>query len=102
MEKQTEKCHDCGTKMEIINKEIIGGKILKYKDGSGQEYLVAKCDECFKKNPGLTNFQPCEVYSRVVGYIRPVQQWNDSKREEFRQRKTFKLSKNNIELTKAV
>jgi hypothetical protein len=28
-----------------------------------------------------------------VGYIRPVQQWNDSKREEFRQRKTFKIKK---------
>ena len=32
-----------------------------------------------------------EVYSRVVGYYRPVQQWNEGKREEFRQRKTFKL-----------
>jgi len=32
-----------------------------------------------------------EVYSRVVGYYRPVQQWNDGKREEFKQRKTFKL-----------
>ena len=32
-----------------------------------------------------------EVYSRVVGYYRPVQQWNEGKREEFKQRKTFKL-----------
>lgn len=31
----------------------------------------------------------CEVYSRVVGYIRPVSQWNDGKREEFKDRKTF-------------
>jgi hypothetical protein len=30
-----------------------------------------------------------EVFSRVVGYIRPVSQWNDGKQEEFRQRKTF-------------
>ena len=30
-----------------------------------------------------------EVFSRVVGYIRPVNQWNDGKQEEFRQRKTF-------------
>jgi len=35
--------------------------------------------------------QPCEVYSRIVGYLRPVQQWNEGKREEFRQRKTFKI-----------
>ena len=31
----------------------------------------------------------CEVYSRVVGYIRPVEQWNDSKQEEFKDRKMF-------------
>ncbi len=30
-----------------------------------------------------------EVYSRVVGYLRPVNQWNKGKREEFRTRKTF-------------
>jgi ribonucleoside-triphosphate reductase (formate) len=31
----------------------------------------------------------CEVYSRVVGYIRPVEQWNDAKQEEFHDRKVF-------------
>ncbi|MEM2321511.1 MAG: ribonucleoside triphosphate reductase [Candidatus Bathyarchaeia archaeon] len=31
----------------------------------------------------------CEVYSRVVGYLRPVDQWNDGKQSEFRVRKTF-------------
>lgn len=25
----------------------------------------------------------CEVYSRVVGYYRPVQRWNEGKKEEF-------------------
>jgi len=32
---------------------------------------------------------PCEVYSRVVGYYRPVQSWNLGKQEEFKQRKEF-------------
>jgi len=31
----------------------------------------------------------CEVYSRVVGYIRPVSNWNDSKQAEFADRKKF-------------
>ena len=31
----------------------------------------------------------CEVYSRVVGYLRPVEQWNAGKREEFKQRQMF-------------
>ncbi len=32
-----------------------------------------------------------EVYSRVTGYLRPVAQWNNGKREEFKLRKPFKL-----------
>jgi anaerobic ribonucleoside-triphosphate reductase len=33
-----------------------------------------------------------EVYSRVVGYLRPVDQWNDGKQAEFKIRKTFDKS----------
>ena len=42
----------------------------------------------------MTNLQrtKCEVFSRVVGYIRPVQQWNDGKVAEFEHRKTFEVS----------
>ncbi len=35
---------------------------------------------------------PNEVYSRVVGYYRPVQNWNNGKRMEFYERKTFSIS----------
>ena len=34
----------------------------------------------------------CEVYSRVVGFLTPLSQWNKGKREEFQDRKTFKVS----------
>ncbi len=34
---------------------------------------------------------PCEVYSRVVGYLRPVKNWNAGKKQEFKERITFKL-----------
>ena len=33
--------------------------------------------------------QKCEVYSRVVGYLSPVQRWNNGKKAEFSDRKTF-------------
>jgi anaerobic ribonucleoside-triphosphate reductase len=46
------------------------------------------CPKCIVK-------QPCEVYSRIVGYYRPVQQWNIGKQQEFKDRKEFKI-KNNI------
>lgn len=32
---------------------------------------------------------PCEVYSRVVGYLRPVGSWNRGKKEEFTLRKNY-------------
>ncbi|MFA5750028.1 MAG: ribonucleoside triphosphate reductase [Candidatus Shapirobacteria bacterium] len=35
--------------------------------------------------------ESCEVYSRVVGYLRPVNQWNEGKKAEFEQRKSFKI-----------
>ncbi len=35
--------------------------------------------------------QKCEVYARVVGYLRPIEQWNEGKGEEFKDRKTFEV-----------
>jgi ribonucleoside-triphosphate reductase (formate) len=35
----------------------------------------------------------CEVYSRVVGYLRPVSQWNDGKQAEFEERNVSHLNK---------
>jgi len=32
---------------------------------------------------------PCEVYSRIVGYLRPVQNWNEGKQQEFGDRVTY-------------
>ena len=32
---------------------------------------------------------PCEVYSRVVGYLRPVETWNPGKQQEFEDRVLF-------------
>lgn len=34
---------------------------------------------------------PCEVYSRIVGYLRPVQNWHQGKQQEFGERKTFRV-----------
>ena len=41
---------------------------------------VKRCPECRSET---------EVYSRVVGYLRPVQQWNEGKQAEFEQRSKF-------------
>lgn len=33
----------------------------------------------------------CEVYSRVVGYLRPTSQWNDGKKAEFDDRTNYNV-----------
>lgn len=43
------------------------------------------CPKCSRE--GIT--QECEVYSRIVGYLRPIQQWNEGKFEEYKQRNLF-------------
>ena len=48
-------------------------------------YLAGEHFEC----PQCVIKQPCEVYSRVVGYLRPVQQWHKGKKQEFQDRKEF-------------
>jgi len=50
---------------------------------SGEHFTCPKC----------TIQQPCEVYTRVVGYLRPVNQFNLGKQQEYKDRKEFKIKK---------
>jgi anaerobic ribonucleoside-triphosphate reductase len=45
---------------------------------------VYECPQCKKKT---------EVYSRITGYYRPVQNWNDGKLQEFKDRQLYDLKK---------
>jgi ribonucleoside-triphosphate reductase (formate) len=42
-------------------------------------------------SPIKTKRQECVVYSRVVGYLAPVKNWNKGKKSEFSDRKTFSV-----------
>jgi ribonucleoside-triphosphate reductase len=44
-----------------------------------------------QRNCSICN-QETEVYSRVVGYLRPVKQWNSGKQAEYGNRRTFKMA----------
>ena len=82
-------CHDCQKKIEVNGQELVNGVQLVYDD-NGEKIEVLKCKECYQKNPSLANFRQCEVYSRVVGYIRPVQQWHKGKKREYGERVEYK------------
>ncbi|MDA3881821.1 MAG: ribonucleoside triphosphate reductase [Bacteroidales bacterium] len=51
----------------------------------GEYYSCPKCGE------------ETEVYSRIVGYMRPVRQWNNGKQQEFKDRKICKVSDEEFE-----
>ncbi len=50
----------------------------------GEQYTCPKCG------------QATEVYSRITGYYRPVQNWNDGKAQEFRDRKVYDLGNSHL------
>ena len=43
-----------------------------------------------------TCHEACEIYSRIVGYLRPIHQWNNGKKEEFHMRKNFVLKMDEV------
>jgi ribonucleoside-triphosphate reductase len=51
---------------------------------SGEHY---SCPDCGQKT---------EVYSRVTGYLRPVQNFNEGKKEEFSERKKFVIRESQV------
>jgi len=92
------KCHDCKQPVTVITimdldtgeLSVTGGALWKIEE---MEKPFFKCDSCFEEDPVLRNFQPCEVWSRIVGYLRPVKQWNKGKQEEFKDRTEFIIKK---------
>jgi hypothetical protein len=87
-------CHDCQSDVTVeatLEKDgihIKGGGVYEIET----DKFMMKCDRCYGKDSVLRNYQECEVYSRVVGYLRPVNQWNDGKSAEFNDRKMFDAS----------
>lgn len=94
-------CHDCGVSVDVlcsINEDgeliISGGAVYNPLVGAPPiEQTFFKCDECFKKDSVLRNWQECEVYSRAIGYLRPVSGWNKGKQEEWKMRVNYTIPK---------
>ena len=57
---------------------------------SGEQFTCPKCG-------GKT-----EVYSRITGYYRPVQNWNDGKAQEFKDRKVYDVAHSALKHSHAV
>lgn len=85
------KCHDCKSNVVVLVDVTTDGytvslPVWKFDDIPTPFF---KCAKCYEIEPMLKNFQPTEVYSRVVGYLRPVKQWNPGKQAEMAMRKAY-------------
>ena len=61
-----------------------------YSVCSDHGYLVGEqktCPHCGKTT---------EIYSRITGYYRPVQNWNDGKAQEFRDRRVYNVGRSHL------
>jgi anaerobic ribonucleoside-triphosphate reductase len=87
-----ENITDTGAVKELIKKVVTGFR-LPYVTLSptfsvcpSHGYLRGRQERCSVCN------EETEVYARVVGYLRPIKQWNNGKQAEFAMRKTFKVA----------
>ena len=51
---------------------------------AGEHFTCPECGES------------AEVYSRITGYYRPVQNWNDGKSQEYKERKVYSIARSDI------
>ena len=87
------KCHDCEKGIHVTATPVEAG--IHIQGGAVYEpelkKFFFKCEGCYVKDSTLREYQDCEVYSRVVGYLRPVSQWNEGKQAEYGDREMFKV-----------
>jgi len=94
------ECMDCRSSVIVTAAQdgeettIVGGAVFQPPaDWHSQTEYLMKCDGCYEKNPV---FNPrTEVYSRCVGYYRPVNNFNPGKKAEWKSRKTFAVESMN-------
>lgn len=82
MEQKPKKkyCQKCGGELKEIS-----------RDGKWIHWQCQKCERKFRQ----CNAEP-SIWSRVVGFYRPIKAWNSGKQEEFKDRLEYKIKEGQI------
>jgi hypothetical protein len=95
-----EKCHDCGADVTVFvdleddGFRVSGGAVYWpefTRKENGDPLYFLKCDACYGADPVLRKWRPCEVYDRVVGYLRPIGNMSKAKQAEQRDRARYNI-----------
>ncbi len=87
-----ERCHNNETMKNFVRKVCENYKLPYFTFSPtfsvcpNHGYVAGEHETC------PTCGEECEIYSRVVGFIRPVKQWNKGKKAEFKNRKTYNVA----------
>ena len=85
---------------EISDTRVVKSLVRKITDNYGLPYFTLTPTFSICASHGYLSGEqelcpicqsPTEIYSRVVGYLRPVNRWNDAKQCEFSLRRTYQL-----------
>lgn len=81
-----------GQQVKVLAKKIVNNFSLPYFSFTPTFSVCPNCGYIKGEHFSCPKCSSeCEVYSRIVGYLRPVKQWNKGKQAEFAVRKTFKV-----------
>ena len=78
--------------MHLVLENVVSRAIIGFAFWSCLAGFVERCNTATRLCAGVERLfagGAIEVYSRVVGYMRPVSQWNEAKQLEFEERKMF-------------
>jgi len=87
------KCQKCKKEVNVVvfkkDWEVEGnGGVIK-GEADTPEF---KCYECLDKDGGKISPTRTEIFSRVVGYLRPISGYNPGKKAEFKSRTNYKIN----------
>jgi hypothetical protein len=88
------KCQKCKCAVELLvfagEDEISGNGGIIVGDSYGSKPQF-KCTKCLGEDNGMISPTKCEVFTRVCGYLRPVDNFNKGKKAEFRERVNYEV-----------
>ena len=97
--KITYECDHCGeefiailTRVSETELEISGAVIgVRKAESNFSDRYVFRCPGCYESDQNFGT--ECDIYSRVVGFYRPVKYWNKGKQAEYKERIVYDMPK---------
>jgi hypothetical protein len=79
-------------KLDVLPSEKVSEMAEKLEAKEKERQEIMKEIERLEAELAEVKGTKCEVYSRIVGYFRPIKEWNVGQQSQYHDRKTFDVS----------